>query len=78
LDGWLKEVAPSHALRRWFGHDPGKWEEFQRRYFTELEDKPTACQPIVEAARQGCVTLLYSARDRERNNAVALKLYLER
>ena len=78
LDGWLKEVAPSDALRRWFGHDPARWEEFQRRYFAELEHKPTAWQPIVEAARRGHVTLLYSARDTERNNAVALKAYLER
>jgi uncharacterized protein YeaO (DUF488 family) len=78
LDGWLKEVAPSDALRRWFGHDPAKWEEFQGRYFAELEDKPAAWQPILEAARQGNVTLLYSARDTERNNAVALKAYLNR
>ena len=78
LDGWLKEVAPSDALRRWFGHDPAKWEEFQRRYFAELDDKPAAWQPIVVAARQGRVILLYSARDKERNSAVALKLYLER
>lgn len=78
LDGWLKEVAPSDALRRWFGHDPTKWEEFQRRYFAELDDKPTAWQPIVGAARQGNVTLLYSTRDPECNNAVALKAYLKR
>jgi uncharacterized protein YeaO (DUF488 family) len=78
LDGWLKEVAPSDALRRWFGHDPAKWEEFQRRYFAELEDKPAAWQPILGPARQGDVTLLYSARDTEHNNAVALKAYLNR
>ena len=78
LDGWLKEVAPSTALRRWFGHDPAKWDEFQRRYFAELESRPEAWRPIAEAARHGPVTLLYSARDTAHNNAVALKAYLER
>lgn len=77
LDGWLKSVAPSDALRRWFAHDPAKWEEFQRRYFAELEGKPEAWQPILEAARRGNVTLLYSARDTAHNNARALKAYLE-
>lgn len=77
IAAWLKEVAPSDALRRWFGHDPARWEEFQRRYFAELDEKPEAWQPILEAARRGNVTLLYSARDSEHNNAVALKLYLD-
>ena len=74
----LKEVAPSDTLRRWFGHDPARWEEFQQRYFAELDGKPEAWQPILEAARRGNVTLLYSARDTEHNNAVALKAYLDR
>lgn len=78
LDGWLKEVAPSDALRRWFGHDPAKWQEFQRRYFAELDSKPEAWQPILKAAQRGNVTLLYSARDTEHNNAVALKAYEEK
>ena len=78
LDGWLKEVAPSDALRRWFGHDPAKWQEFQRRYGAELESKAEAWQPILKAARRGNVTLLYSAQDTEHNNAVALKAYLEK
>jgi uncharacterized protein YeaO (DUF488 family) len=77
LDGWRKEVAPSAELRRWFGHDPAKWEEFRRRYFAELDEKPDAWQKIREAARRGNVTLLYSARDTKRNSAVALKAYLE-
>lgn len=77
LDGWLKDVAPSDALRRWFSHDPAKWDEFRRRYFAELDSKPKAWQPILQAARQGNVTLLYSARNVEHNNAVALKSYLE-
>jgi len=77
LDGWLKDVAPSDALRRWFGHDPAKWEEFQRRYFAELEAKPESWRPLLEAARAGNVTLLFSARDEAHNNAVALKAFLE-
>lgn len=77
LDGWLKDVAPSDALRKWFGHDPAKWEEFQERYFAELEAKPEAWRPLLEAARQGTVTLLFSARDEAHNNAVALKAFLE-
>lgn len=77
LDGWLKEVAPSDGLRKWFGHDPAKWEEFQRRYFAELEARPEAWQPLLEEARKGTVTLLFSARDEQHNNAVALKIFLE-
>lgn len=77
LDGWLKDVAPSDELRRWFGHDPARWDEFQRRYFDELDRRPDAWRPLVEAARRGDVTLLFAARDADRNNAVALKDYLE-
>jgi uncharacterized protein YeaO (DUF488 family) len=77
IDGWLKDVAPSSALRRWFGHDPAKWDEFRRRYAAELDRQPAAWQPILEAAHCGAVTLLYSAHDTEHNNAVALKAYLE-
>jgi uncharacterized protein YeaO (DUF488 family) len=78
LDGWLQEAAPSEGLRRWFGHDPAKWADFQRRYCSELDRKPEAWQPIVEAAHRGNVTLLYSARDTAHNNAVALKGYVEK
>lgn len=77
LDGWLKEVAPSDGLRRWFAHDPAKWAEFQRRYHAELDARPEAWQPLLRAAHRGRVTLLYSARDTEHNNALALKAYLE-
>ncbi len=76
MDAWLKDVAPSDGLRRWFGHDPSKWTEFRKRYFEELESKPEAIRPILEAGRLGNVTLLYSAHDTEHNNAVALKDYL--
>ncbi|MDR7440302.1 MAG: DUF488 domain-containing protein [Armatimonadota bacterium] len=77
IDGWLREVAPSDKLRRWFGHDPAKWEEFKRRYFAELESRPETWRPLWEAARRGNVTLLYSARDSLHNNAVALQEFLE-
>ena len=78
LDGWLKDVAPSDELRRWFGHDPRRWEEFRRRYTAELEARPEAWQPLLEAAREGDVTLLYGARDTEHNQAVVLRGHLLR
>jgi uncharacterized protein YeaO (DUF488 family) len=78
LSSWLRDVAPSAELRVWFGHDPAKWAEFRRRYFRELDAHPEAWKPLLEAARRGTVTLLFSARDAEHNNAVALKEYLER
>lgn len=77
IAAWLREAAPSDALRRWFAHDAAKWDEFQRRYAEELDANPAAWQPILEAARQGAVTLVYGARDADHNNAVALKHYLE-
>ena len=78
LAGWLKETAPSAPLRRWFDHEPGRWKEFQRRYFAELKRNAKAWQPILQAARSGQVTLLFAAKDAEHNNAVALKTFLER
>ncbi|MGE3274421.1 MAG: DUF488 domain-containing protein [Vicinamibacterales bacterium] len=77
LDAWLKEVGPSTGLRKWFGHDPEKWTTFRARYFQELDARPDAWRPIVAAARRGNVTLVYSSRDREYNNATALKEYLQ-
>ena len=77
LDAWLKDVAPSDSLRRWFGHDPLKWNEFQKKYQAELSDNPDAWKPILEAAKRGRVTLLYSSRDTEHNNALVLKSFLE-
>ncbi len=77
LDEWLKEVAPSTELRQWFGHDPAKWREFQRRYFAELEKRPEAWGQLNQLAQRGRVTLIYSSRDQEHNNAVALKSFLE-
>ncbi len=77
LDAWLKDVAPSAKLRKWFGHDPAKWDEFRRRYHAELRANEAALAPIREAMRQGGVTLVYGSRDTERNAAVALRDYLQ-
>ena len=77
LDGWFKDVAPSTGLRKWFGHDEKKWEEFNHRYRKELESHPEALDELRTAAREGDVTLVYSAHDPEHNNAVALKEYLQ-
>ena len=77
FDAWPKEVAPGTELRKWFQHDPAKWPEFQRRYRVELEGRPSAWQPILELAKKGNVTLLYSSHDAQHNNVVALKSFLE-
>jgi uncharacterized protein YeaO (DUF488 family) len=76
MDGWLPDVGPSHELRRWFAHDPDRWEEFQRRYAVEFDEHPEAWRPLVDAVSAGDVTLLYSSRDTAHNNAVALRAYL--
>jgi uncharacterized protein YeaO (DUF488 family) len=75
---WLKDVAPSTELRKWFGHGPKRWEEFQRRYRVELKEHQAVLESILEAARRGTVTLLYSSHDTENNNAVVLRDYLQR
>ncbi|MDQ3809486.1 MAG: DUF488 domain-containing protein [Chloroflexota bacterium] len=77
LDAWLKDVAPSDQLRRWFAHDPARWHEFRQRYAADLDVRAEAWQPILEAASAGTVTLLFSSHDVVHNNAVALKGYLE-
>ena len=77
VEGWLKDVAPSTELRKWFSHDPAKWPEFRRRYFAELKANPHAWEPLLAAARHGRVTLVYSSHDSEHNNAVALKEFLQ-
>jgi uncharacterized protein YeaO (DUF488 family) len=76
LDAWSKEVAPSTALRRWFGHDAERWPAFQERYFAELDALPDAVHELVERARRGRLTLVYGARDPDHNQAVALRAYL--
>jgi len=77
LTGWLKEVVPSDKLRKWFKHEPAKWNEFQKRYCAELEAKPESWHSLVEAAKSGRLTLLFSAHDLECNNAVVLRNFLE-
>lgn len=78
IDGWLRDVAPSAELRRWFAHDPARWDEFCERYRAELDANPTSWQPLVDAAKRGPITLLFGARDREHNQAVVLRDYLLR
>jgi uncharacterized protein YeaO (DUF488 family) len=78
LTDWLRDAGPSDELRRWFGHDPRKWDEFRRRYSAELDGRPESWRPLLEAAAAGEVTLLYSSRDAEHNNAVALREHLSR
>jgi uncharacterized protein YeaO (DUF488 family) len=77
LDDWIKEVAPSDALRKWFGHDPEKWEAFRERYRAELDREPEAVEKCLDWCRKGPVVLLYGARDEEHNQAVVLRDYLE-
>jgi uncharacterized protein YeaO (DUF488 family) len=78
LTGWLKEVAPSTELRKWYSHDPERWPEFQKRYREELKDDThqEALAKLRQAARKGLVTLVYAAHDEERNSAVVLKQVL--
>jgi uncharacterized protein YeaO (DUF488 family) len=78
VDLWLKDLAPSTELRKWFSHDPLKWAEFQEKYAKELEASSDAVENLAREVRKGTVTLLYSSKEAEHNNAVALKRYLER
>ncbi|MEJ5375326.1 MAG: DUF488 family protein [bacterium] len=75
---WARQLAPSHELRRWYGHDPAKWEEFKSKYFQELKANPLELEKLLEYLRRGPVTLLYGSTETKLNNAVALKEYLER
>jgi uncharacterized protein YeaO (DUF488 family) len=75
-DAWMKEVAPSTELRKWFGHEVEKWPEFQRRYTAELDGNPAAWQPLLAASRTGTVTLLFAAHDVDHNSAAVLRDYL--
>lgn len=77
IDTWIKEVAPSNELRKWYSHDPQKWEEFKVRYRKELDARPDAVAELVEYAKNGRITLVYSAKNTDLNNAVALRAYLE-
>lgn len=73
---WLKEIAPSDTLRKWFAHDPDKWNEFKKKYFEELKDKSELFKIIKNKIKGGTVTFVYGAKDIEHNNARALKEYL--
>mgnify|MGYP001439680399 CR=1 FL=1 len=77
VDLWLRDVAPSNELRRWYGKDLTKWEEFRSRYLQELAERPEAIEPLLDAARRGPITLLYGKRDERHNQAVVLKAVLE-
>lgn len=77
LERWAKEVAPSTELRRWFGHQPQRWQVFRERYFAELDVRPESWLPILRRSREVDVTLIYAARDTRHNHAEALREYLE-
>lgn len=77
LDGWMKDIAPSDALRDWFDHDPDKWEEFKERYAKELDGNDDCVAALRKRLDSGRVTLVYGAKDEDHNNAVALKTYME-
>ena len=77
FDHWMKDLAPSTELRRWFGHDPERWPEFKTRYFRELDEQPEAVAKLASLAAESTVTLLFGARARRHSNAAALKEYLE-
>jgi uncharacterized protein YeaO (DUF488 family) len=77
LDLWLRGAAPSDALRKEYHHDVSRWEEFRTRYAAELESNQEALEPLIDMASKGDMTLVYAAKDREHNNAVVLKEYLE-
>ena len=77
IDLWLKEIAPSTALRQWFNHEPAKWKAFKTRYFADLDANQQHVQTLLEAAHAGHLSLIYSSKDTEHNQAVALQEYLE-
>jgi uncharacterized protein YeaO (DUF488 family) len=73
IDQWMKDIAPSPALRKWFGHDPARWTEFRRRYVREIRHQGELLDELRRLARQGRVTLVYAARDEDHNDAVVLR-----
>jgi len=77
IDLWPKGAAPSTALRKWFDHDPDRWEEFRRRYVAELDENEESLEPILEAVRRGPVTFVFASRETRYNNADALRDYVE-
>ncbi len=77
IDLWAKDIAPSHELRKWFNHDPDKWEEFKQRYYYELESNPKALIFTTELIKNSEVTLIFSSKEKRFNNAEALREYIE-
>jgi uncharacterized protein YeaO (DUF488 family) len=77
IAAWLKEAGPSTELRKWFGHDPRRWPEFQRRYLVELDAHKDVLAPLLTASHRGDVTLVYGAKDEQHNQAVVIKAVLE-
>ena len=78
VDLWLKEIAPSTELRKWFAHDPNKWKSFRGRYETEIRHKDDLIKVLKQKAREGTITLIYGARDEKHNEALVLKQFLEK
>jgi uncharacterized protein YeaO (DUF488 family) len=78
IDEWIKEIAPSNELRKWFNHDPNRWDEFKNRFFAELRGERELIDGIIDMARKSRVTLLFGSKEERFNNAVALKEYLEK
>jgi len=78
IDLWLKNIAPSTELRKWFGHDPAKWQEFKKRYLVEIKKNIQVLSELEGELKKGQVTLVYGAKDEEHNDAVVLKEYLEK
>lgn len=78
LDAWVRDLAPSHELRRWFGHDPDRWAQFRERYLDELRQHEEALDELAARAVKATVTLLYGARDERHNNAVVVREAIER
>ena len=76
IDEWIKDIALSTALRKWFGHDPARWQEFRSRYAVEVHEHPAELSRLRALARQGPITLVYSAHDEVHNDAVALRDFL--
>lgn len=76
IDEWVKDIAPSTALRKWFGHDPVRWQEFRNRYAAEVHEHPEQFDRLRALARQGPITLVFSAHDEVHNDAVALRDFL--
>lgn len=73
IDRWVKDIAPSTELRRWFGHDPARWDEFERRYSVELSKDADLLNELRDIAKKGTLTLVYSAHDEAHNQAVVLR-----